>query len=93
VGSTVVQRAHLTAPVDGVSNRRRAAAPEAGAQARSPAGHRVCFEPWRSLRAVAARKAGRLGGAAQWGSLHDPQRGPFFRFGDEKPVKLVKKKP
>jgi len=53
----------------------------------------VCFEPWRSLRAVAARKAGRVGGAAQWGSLHDPQRGPFFRFGDEKPVKLVKKKP
>jgi len=46
----------------GVSNRRRAAATEAGAQARSPAGHRGRFEPRKSLRAVAGRNSARLGG-------------------------------
>jgi len=45
-----------TAPVDGVSNRRRATATEAGAQARSPAGHRARVGPRQSLR------AGRWGG-------------------------------
>jgi len=55
--------APLTAPVDGVSNRRRAAATEAGAQERSPAGHHGRFEPRESLRPVAARNSGRLGGA------------------------------
>jgi len=49
----------LTAAVDGVSNRRRAAATEAGAQARSPAGHRGRVEPRKSLRAVVARNSGR----------------------------------
>ena len=57
--------APLTAPLDGVSNRRRASATEAGAQARSPAGHRGHFEPRKSLRAVAARNSGRLGGAGR----------------------------
>jgi len=52
-----------TAPLDGVSNRRRAAAAEAGAQERSPAGHRSHFEPRKALRAVALRNSGRLGGA------------------------------
>jgi len=52
--------APLTAPVDGISNRRRAAATEAGAQARSPAGHRGRFEP---RKPVAARSSGRWGGA------------------------------
>jgi len=55
--------APLTAPVDGVSNRRRAAATEARAQARSPEGHRGRFEPRTSLRAVAARNSVRWGGA------------------------------
>jgi len=58
--------APLISPLDGVSNRRRAAATEAGAQARSPAGgrgHRGRFEPRKSLRAVAARNSGRWGGA------------------------------
>jgi len=49
-----------SAPVDGVSNLRRAAATEAGAQARSPAGHRGRFKPQKS---VAARNSGRWGGA------------------------------
>jgi len=48
-----------TAPLDGVSNRRRAAATKAGAQERSPAGHRGRVEPRRSLCAVAARNSGR----------------------------------
>jgi len=52
--------APLTAPVDGVSNLRRAAATEASAQARSPAGHRGRFKPRTS---VAARNSGRCGGA------------------------------
>jgi len=52
----------LTAPLDGVSNRRRAAATEAGAQARSLAGHRGRVEPRKSLRVVAARNSGRWGG-------------------------------
>jgi len=55
--------APVTAPVDGVSNRRRAAATEAGAQARSLAGHRGRFDPRKSLRGVAARNSGRWGGA------------------------------
>jgi len=50
---------HLIAPLDGVSNRRRAAATELGAQARSPAGYRGRVEPRMSLRAVAARSSGR----------------------------------
>jgi len=54
--------APLTAPLDGVSNRRRAAATEAGAQARSPARHRGRVEPRRSRR------------AAQWGLDHVPGR-------------------
>ena len=54
--------APLTAPVDGVSNRRRAAATEAGAQARSPAGYLERFEPRKSLRVVAARNSGRWEG-------------------------------
>jgi len=56
--------APLTAPVDGVSNRRRAAATEAGAQERSSAGHRGRFEPRKS---VAARNSGRWGGQAPSG--------------------------
>jgi len=52
--------APLTAPVDGVSKRRRAAATEAGAQARAPAVHRGGFEPRKS---VAARNSGRWGEA------------------------------
>jgi len=51
-----------TAPLDGVINCRRAAATEAGAQARSPAGHRGRVEPLKSPRAVAARNLGRWGG-------------------------------
>jgi len=50
--------APLTAPVDGFSNRRRAAT-EAGAQEGSPAVHRGRFELRKSLRAVAARNSGR----------------------------------
>ena len=58
----------LTAPLDGVNNRRRAAAAEAGAQARSLGGHCGRVEPRKSLRAVAASNvarcnAGQLGGA------------------------------
>jgi len=55
--------APLTAPLDGVRNCRRAAATEAGAQARSPAGHRGRVEPWKSLRAVAPRNSERCWGA------------------------------
>jgi len=54
--------APLTTPVDGVSNRRRAAATEAGAQAPSFAGYRERFEPRKSLRVVAVRNSGRWGG-------------------------------
>jgi len=57
--------APLTAPLDGVRNRRRAAATEAGAQARSRAGHRGRVEPRKSLRAVAARNSGRWGEAGR----------------------------
>jgi len=56
-------RAPLTAPLDGVRNCQRAAATEAGAQVRSPAGHGGRVEPWKSLRAVALRNSGRGGGA------------------------------
>jgi len=55
--------APLTVPRDGVRNRRRAAATEAGAQARSPAGHRGRVEPRKSLYGVAARNSGRWRGA------------------------------
>jgi len=55
--------APLAAPVDGVSNRRRAAATKAGAQERSSTGHRGRFEPRKS---VAARNLGQWGGA--WGA-------------------------
>jgi len=54
--------APLSAEVDGVSNRRRDAATEAGAQARSPAGHRGRVEPRKSLGAVSARNSGRWEG-------------------------------
>jgi len=47
--------APLPVPRDGVRNRRRAAATEAGAQARSPAGHRGRVKPRKSLHVVAAR--------------------------------------
>jgi len=53
----------LTVPRDGVRNRRLAAATAAGAQARSPAGHRGLVEPRKSLHVVAARNSGRWGGA------------------------------
>jgi len=55
--------APLAAPLDGVRNRRQAAAKEAGAQAQSPTRHRGRVEPRKSLRAVAARNSGRSGGA------------------------------
>jgi len=55
--------APLTAPLDGVRNRRRTAATKAGEQARSPVGHRGRVEPRKPLRAVAARNSGRWGGA------------------------------
>jgi len=51
-----------TAPLDGVRNCRGAVATEAGAQARSPAGHRERVECRKSPRAVAARNSGRWGG-------------------------------
>jgi len=57
--------APLTAPLDGVSNRRRAAATEAGAQERSPAGHRGHLDLRKALRAVAVRNSGWLGGAGR----------------------------
>jgi len=53
-----------TTPLDGVRNRRRAAAAKAGAQARSQAGHRGRVEPRKSLRAVYGRNSGRWRGAA-----------------------------
>jgi len=55
--------APLTEPLDGVRNRRQAAATEAGALAQSPAGRRGRVEPRKSLRAVPARNSGRWGGA------------------------------
>ena len=61
--------APLTAPLDGVRHRRRAAATEAGAKARSRAGHRGRVEPRKSLRVVAARNSGDGG---LWGSKHRP---------------------
>jgi len=57
------EEALSTATVDGVSNRRRAAATEAGAQARSSTGYRERFEPRKTLRVVAACNSGRWGGA------------------------------
>jgi len=66
--------APLTAPLDGVRHRRPAAATAAGAQARSPAGHRGRVKPRESLRAVAARNSGRWGLAGEQASpgLCDP---------------------
>jgi len=55
--------AHLTALLDGVKIRRRAAATEASALARSPEGHRGRVKPRKTLRAVAARNSGRWGRA------------------------------
>ena len=54
--------APITATVDGVSNRIRAAATEAGAQSRSSAGHRDRFEPRKTLRVIAACNSGWWGG-------------------------------
>jgi len=51
--------AHLTAPLYGVRVLRWAASTEAGAQARSPAGHCRRLESQKSLRAVAGRNSGR----------------------------------
>jgi len=53
--------APLTAPPDGVRNRRRGAATEAGAQTRSPAGHRGRVEP-RSRCARSPRATRGVGG-------------------------------
>ena len=63
VGQTAREGAPLTAPLDGVRSRRRAAATKAGARAPSPAGHRGCIEPRMTLRAVSGRTSGRWGGA------------------------------
>jgi len=68
--------APLTAPVDGVSNHRRAAATEAGAQARSPAGYRERFYHLKSLRVVAVRNSGRW-----WGAGRHAPSGPCDPFG------------
>jgi len=57
----------LTTPLDGVRNRRQAAATKAGAQARSPAGHRGPVEARMSLRAVSGSNLGRWGGAGGQG--------------------------
>ena len=62
VGPTARDGASLTAPLDGVRNRRRAAATEGGAQARSPAGHRGRVGPWKSLSAVSRRNSVGAGG-------------------------------
>jgi len=59
----------LTVPRDGVRNRRLAAATAAGAQARSPAGHRGLVEPRKSLHVVAARNSGRWGGGRGAGAV------------------------
>jgi len=61
--------APLIAPLDGVSNRRRAAATEADAQARSPARHRGRVEPRNSRRAVVARRWGGHGGRRRPGPV------------------------
>jgi len=53
----------LTAPLDGVRIRRRAAATETGAQARSPESHRGRVGPRKSLHEAAARNSGRWVGA------------------------------
>jgi len=62
VGPTARDGAPVTARLDGIRNRGRAAATKVGAQARSPAGHRGRVEPRKSLHAVAARNSGRWGG-------------------------------
>jgi len=61
--------APLTAPLDGVRNRRQATATAASAQARSPAGHRGRVEPRMSLRVVAARSSGRWAGGRGAGAV------------------------
>jgi len=53
----------LAAPLDGDRNLRRAAVTEAGAQARSPTGHRGRVEHRKSLRAVSVCHSWRWGGA------------------------------
>jgi len=72
--------APLTVPLDGFRSCRRAAATTAGAQARSPGGHRGRVEPRKSLCAVAARNSGRCRGA--WGQVPsgpcDPVAGQSF---------------
>jgi len=59
----------FTAPLDGVRNRRRSAETEAGAQARSPAGHRGRVEP--SEVAARGRRAqlGAVGGGRGVGAV------------------------
>jgi len=65
VGPIARDGAPLSTPLDGVRNRRRAAATTAGAQARWRAGHRGRFEPRISQRAVCwsnSRRWGEAGG-------------------------------
>jgi len=61
--------APLTTPLYGVRNGRRDAATDAGAKARSPAGHRGRVEPQKSLRAVAESNSGRWGGGRGPGAV------------------------
>jgi len=61
VGPTARDGEPLTTPLDGIRNRRRAAATKAGAQARSPAVHRGRVETRTSLRAVSGSNSGRWG--------------------------------
>jgi len=70
----------VTAPVDGVSNRRPAAATEAGAQARSPAGHLGASIPGdRCARWPRATRGGRGGqGARRRPSPVTPVAGQSF---------------
>jgi len=72
MGPTARDGAPLTTPLDGVRNRRRAAATKASAQARSFAGHRGRVEPRMSLRAVSGSNSGRWGGSGGQGPS-----GPF----------------
>jgi len=67
VGPTARDEAPLTTPLDGVRNRRRAAATKTGAQARSPAGRRGRVESRMSLRAVSGSNSGRWGGSGGQG--------------------------
>jgi len=67
VGPTARDGAPLTTPLDGVRIRQRAAATKAGAQARSPAGHRGRVKTWMSLRAVSGSNSGRWWGSGEQG--------------------------